>query len=166
MSVQRRGTSLVELMVVVTISGMIFSGAAVCLHSMYRADQRLRHEAQHRSAVVRLARQFRTDAHLAVGAQEGDDRPGGAQALVLSGPSQRTIEYRVQGSEILRTVKDGEQLLHRDAFRLERGVRVAWQVEDGPRPMAAVQIERASPAGGGTAGVQNRIEAAVGVTGP
>ena len=163
MSAQRRGITLVELMVVVTMSGVIFSAAAVCLHSMYRADQRVRQETLHRSAVSRLARQFRTDAHRAVAARQLDDNPADAQGLVFAGPSKRTIEYRVQDSEILRTVKDGEQVRHRDAFRLERGARVAWQIDDGPKPMAAVQIVRASPGGAASNGLQDRIEAAVGV---
>ncbi len=69
----------------------------------------------------------------------------------------------VQDSEILRTVKDGEQVLHRDAFRLERGARVGWQIDDGPKRMAAVQIVRASPGGAASSRLQDRIEAAVGL---
>ena len=163
MNDRRRGFTLVELMIVVTISGVIFSGAAVCLHGMYRADQRVRQAALHRSTVSRLARQFRTDGHAAITARRLDGPPDGAQGLVFAEPSKRTIEYRVQGSEILRTVKDGQQVLHRDAFRLERGVRVAWQVNDGPKPMAAVEIVRTSPGGPASSGLRDRIEAAVGV---
>lgn len=163
MSAQRRGITLVELMVVVTMSGVIFSAAAVCLHGMYRADQRVRQESLHRSAVSRLARQLRTDAHRAVTARQLDDSPDGDQGLVFAGPWKRTIEYRVQDSEILRTVKDGDQVLHRDAFRLQRGARVAWQIDDGRIPMAAVQIVRASRGGADASDLQDRIEAAVGV---
>jgi prepilin-type N-terminal cleavage/methylation domain-containing protein len=155
---KRRGITLVEMLVVTTVSGVIFSAATVCLHGMYRADQHARQATAHRSAVSRLALQFRTDAHAAATARLLD-----ADGIVFVEPSNQTIEYRSQPGEIVRTVRQEERVVHRDAFRLVQRSDVAWRMQGDARPIVTIEISRPARSGEGSPDFADRIEAGVGV---
>jgi hypothetical protein len=130
---------------------------------MYRADQRVRQASLHRSAVSRLSLQFRTDGHAAEAVQLVKSQADTVEGLRFVEASKRTIEYRGQNDEIVREMKEGEETVHRDAFRLLRGARVTWRVEGEPATIAALEICRLQDGAGSD--LRERIEAAVGVVG-
>lgn len=159
-----RGVSLVELLAVVTISGALISGTTVCLHGMFRVADRVQDDLQRQANLDRLALRLRADAHAAQQAsiepQADEPRvpqpesagPAAADAapatLVLAGPGARKIVYRYQPGEVLRTVMQGENVQHRDAFLVPGVGQPEWEIQSLPRPIVAMRVlplKRLSP---------------------
>jgi hypothetical protein len=152
-----------------TIATVVVSLAGVCLHGMYRAEQRTRQGMTRRAALTALAARFRADAHDAARAElappAATGEGGGIVLTLASGP---TIAYRTDGPCVERTAQQDGQTVHHDAFRLP-GVRVAWQLQtDGSRPLASAVITHLPEPGVrvDVAVREERLEAAVGLRRP
>ncbi|MCY2992488.1 MAG: type II secretion system protein [Planctomycetota bacterium] len=163
---RRRGFSLVELMIVMTIASVSIGLVGVCLQGLYRAEQRTRQQMTQRAALTQLGLRFRSDSHEAARVDRAEQaKPGGTGGLVLTVRDGRTITYHADGGQVERTVQRGGQVVHHDAFRLP-GVRVAWVLETaGDRTFAAAVILH-TPEPGVTTGetvYEERLEACVGL---
>ncbi len=160
----RRGTTLVELLVIISVCSVVMCASGVLLHSMYRADKESRLAIENGAAVARLSLQFRRDAHSVSQAELLNEPNGKAAGLAFRGPFQPTIEYRQQDRAIVRRAKQADKVVHMDSFGLPAGTELVWTLEQG-RPSVAV-IEMARPARRGVkldAMLEQRIEASVGI---
>ncbi len=161
---KRAAYSLVEMMTVIALTSVIASIAAVCLHGLYSVELATREDSERRSSMVRLSVQFRSDAHRA---SEALVDPGGGKtpAIVFTGPPDRSIEYRAESDKIRRIVRQSQQIVHQDAFRLP-GVREVHMEANTVTPtQAVIAITRETPAGGKRPdGLQERIAATVGLS--
>jgi len=160
----RQGTTLVELLVVISVCSVVISASGVLLHSMYRADKESRLAIESSAAVARLSLQFRRDAHAASEAELLNETNGKPVGVAFRSSLQPKIEYRQQGRAVVRTAKQADQVVHMDSFGLPAGTEFIWTLEDGRTPVAAIQI--AHPARRGVrpaAMLPQRIEAVVGV---
>ena len=157
----RRGNSLIEMMVVVALLGVMISATGVCLHGVYRVDQQTRQAVAHASAVDRLLLQFRADAHAAVRASvqqgEGESPP----AIVFAELDGRKTEYRQQRNHIIRTVTRSGKLVHGEGYLLRRGSVAAWRVEGQSPAVASLDITPAATPG--SSARQEHCEAIVGL---
>lgn len=136
-----RGHTLLELSVVVVSAAMILSLVALALRTMYRIEQQARRQMATDAAISRLAAQFRADAHAAVRGeieQSGNEQQPADQYLLLAMPDERRIEYRARPSRIDRTVREGQAVLHRDAYRLP-DVSAQFELQDEP-PMSFASV--------------------------
>jgi prepilin-type N-terminal cleavage/methylation domain-containing protein len=140
---KRRGISLIEIMVVITLCGILISATGICLQGVYRLDRQTRNAVAHRSAVDRLSLQFRADAHAAVRAHVEPVGGETAPAIVFTEPDGRTTEYRQQRSSIIRTVTHSGQPAHREGFLLSRGAVAAWHVDGHSPAVASLEITAA-----------------------
>lgn len=112
-SSSRRGASLVELMVAMAGVSVVVTSTAMLVHGAMRAQSESRRFFDDERTSVRLARQFRTDAHAAIGARA----PAGAALVSFLLPGGRSVEYlRPEGSR-----------------RIERRERAADGTTVGPR---------------------------------
>jgi type II secretory pathway pseudopilin PulG len=158
-----RGTTLVELLVVITVCSVIMSASGVLLHGMYRADKETRLAIATDASVARFALQFRRDAHAAD--ETGRLETGGKTAGILfRAAGQPSIEYRWQGTNVVRTVKESDKVVHRDSFGFGPGTSIAWQLPPAGSPLVAVQISRVPRRGVKMDSLlQQRIEAVIGL---
>ena len=122
--------TLVELLVVITLVGVIISAVAVCLQSMYRADRRTRESVAGSTALARLSLRFRADAHAAADVMFKDQEPGEPPSIVFFHAAGETVEYRFEQPNVHRVVRKYVNDAHRDAFRLARRSRIEWRGDD------------------------------------
>lgn len=161
---RRPAYTLVEMMVVIALMGVVASIAAVCLHGLYRVDRSSREDCERRRSMVRLSVQFRSDAHLA---SEATVDVGGdeTQAIMLTQPSDRSIEYRVETHGIKRIVRQSQQTVHQDIFRLPGVREIRLETNTSTTKQAVIVIYRKTPASGDQMyGYQERIAATVGLS--
>ncbi|MCA9121650.1 MAG: prepilin-type N-terminal cleavage/methylation domain-containing protein [Planctomycetaceae bacterium] len=126
---RRDGVTLIELTVVLTILSLVWLSVTCVLYSLYRADQRLRDDLQRDHALDRLAMRLRLDAHAAssVSVNNVDDN---ISELVLTVDGTRSVHYSDFEGGVYRIVRQGEAVIHQDAFLTGRG-KTEWQIETG-----------------------------------
>jgi len=131
---QRRGISLVEVMITLTIGSVVMGVAAMTLGTLFRNERVARDQLSQGVQLARLAEQFRRDVHAATAvAAEGDDENATSQ-WKLDLPSGGTVTYRAvyreTDGELLRTETTSEQgaVARRDAFALPANTTAAIEV--------------------------------------
>ena len=163
---RRRGFSLVELMIVMTIASVSIGLVGVCLQGLYRAEQRTRQQMTRRAALTQLGLRFRSDAHEAARVELAEQaKPEDTVGLVLTAQAGHTVTYHADGGQVERTVQRGGQVVHHDAFRLP-GVQVAWELQAvGDQTLAAAVILHKTEPGvtTGETNYEERLEARVGL---
>lgn len=160
---RRRGFSLIETLIVISISSLLTAAVGACLLTLYRAEHRTREAIGRREALTELSLHLREDAHAARRAEL--DAP--QRSLKLDAGEGRTITYRAAPGQVERQISRGAETLHRDAYRLP-GLTVAWDVQQaaGQRQLAvAVLAPQTEPGQTANQGPAERLEAVVG-TGP
>ena len=120
---RRKGFSLVEVLVAVTVGSVLLAVAVGLLYALIEMDRTSREHLRLRIAAARLGDQFRRDVHAAVrltGPQEGA-AGNGAEATAaweLDLPPDRAVEYRLEEASLLRTERAGGEVVRREWFRL------------------------------------------------
>ena len=113
----RRGMTLIEIVVVISILGALMSLGVVLLGLMLRADNAGSEALATQLSVSRLERQFRADAHDADAVAADDD----AQRLELRQSDGRHIDWSISEAGIARQASDGASITMRDEYRLPDG---------------------------------------------
>lgn len=108
----RRAYTLVEMVLVIALMALVFSAAAVFLHSVLRSTRAAQSHRGAISSIQRLATQFRDDIHAADSATPADGK------LSIHQPQGETIVYAATDAAIERTVEVDGKVTHRDAFDL------------------------------------------------
>lgn len=158
-----RGMTLVELLVAITVCSVLMCGSGVLLHGMYRADRETRQGIAAEAAIARFSLQFRRDAHAASHVSALPDASGKAPGIAFRGPGPQTIEYRCQGTDVVRSVRNSDKAIHRDSFRFGSGVGVTWRLPPSGSPLVAVEIWQDPPRGTKLDAIlRQRVEAVVG----
>lgn len=133
----RRGKSLVELLVVISMLGVILGTAGTVIYRMMRTERAVETDLVWHRSVTAFAEQFRTDVHAATTAEVVNDGTG----LTLTLPTG-AVTYTVNPRGIDRTTKSMDGQPQRQEFRCgETGVRFATQ-DDLGRTWASVVIPR------------------------
>lgn len=127
-SARRRGASLVEMLVVVSLMSIVLGTVVVTLHSMFRADQQTRTAIERQGTTTRLALHVREDVHAARDARLSAADQDSAPSLTLELDDNSSIEYGLGGQGIDRLERRGDQIVHRDTFRLPAVDRVRWEI--------------------------------------
>ncbi len=158
----RKGTTLVELIVVITLTALILSTVAVTLNAMYDIDNQVRDDVARMTNWGRLSIALRRDAHTAQSAKVVDSTnydPSGSKALELKISPTRRIVYTRDERAVIRQVYDDDLVTHQDGFSLRPDVEPVWQVDTGGHlPMAVMTAVDAEGQSMGSS-----IEAAVGL---
>lgn len=142
---RRRGVTLIEMLVVLTVLSVLIGLCAVTIQMLMRvgADAQSRRSAA--AAIGRLAEQFRADVHAS---REAEVRP--PSGLRLKTGAGATIEYRFQGGRVSRVETTGgpEAVARHEAFDLGRDGTATFENrdEEGRRFLVLV-VGRKSKAG-------------------
>ena len=153
----RRGHSLVEMLVAITLLGSLLGTVSVTVSAMFRADQTMRDELAKDQALEQFTARFRSDVHQAVSASLGEPGEGDAPAreLTLQGSGDQTVRYTLGPRDVQRVVRRGETILHRETYAL---TATGWEIKiengapivsallgDGIRVVAVVNLARRPP---------------------
>lgn len=162
----RRGYSLIETLAAITLVSTTFTTVAVALHGMYRSTQRVQEELAVERELERFSVQFRADAHEATSAkaEPSSDPKKDPQILSLSLADKQIAQYTLQPQRIDRALRRGDEVRHRETYRLPKGSVSRWQVQ-GERQIAIVSLilERQPAGSGGLRAQTVHVDAAVGL---
>ncbi|MDZ4783864.1 MAG: prepilin-type N-terminal cleavage/methylation domain-containing protein [Planctomycetia bacterium] len=129
---KRRGTSLLEMAIVISILTVLLSAAAMLLASLVMHTGRQRstyHEAQ---VTTRFAAALRRDVHeaVAIDVSAADTTPA---RLQLTLPGDERVEYVVGVSGVERLLRNGDEVRQTELYRLPDldAMRFVRSVEPG-----------------------------------
>ncbi|MFV1968437.1 MAG: type II secretion system protein J [Pirellulaceae bacterium] len=122
----RPGYTLVEMMVVMSIVSLLLSSVGVALHSLFRVDQHLRQGVVQAMLLTRVSLTLRGDAHEADSATTD-----GPSRVVLAYADDRTVAYAydAEKARLVRLVRQGDKIQHREVYRLPKDAAVSWRTE-------------------------------------
>lgn len=123
MTRNRSGYSLVETLVVATISMLVLTSIAVSLHWMFRVDRDIRSDFSNGLIMRRFSQQFREDTH---GALRGSVDPANPRLLTLLAPGEQRFEYEIEGDSVLRRRIQNDQVVQRERFRFSNVLEIRW----------------------------------------
>ncbi|MBW3539488.1 MAG: hypothetical protein KY476_04390 [Planctomycetes bacterium] len=140
----RRGKTLIEMMVVVGLAATLTATAARLLFPLLQSERDSRQRMTAALSGLQLARQVRQDVRAAatVGLIAGDGR---GTSLVLNLPSSRTVIYGMDGENLIRTVLSADGIEHRERYRLRTPQGATFDFDSETRLVA---IEFAVPQNG------------------
>ena len=156
---RRSAYSLIELVIVISLTGTVLSGVGVAVHLQYRTNRQLRRDMIYSTIMPRLANQLRSDAHRA------NQLEVQGELIVLTEPAEASVEYRSTPQGIERTRHRRGAVLHREVFPLGDGVAATWrQLEVAGAPLLQLQVHR-RPAAGSLLAARGPdvVEAAIGL---
>jgi hypothetical protein len=162
---RRTGSSLLEMLLVISLSVVVMAGVTILITGMWRTQRVMVDHRTTMNSISQFAQQFRDDAHVAQDVNLL--KIGEARALQLQ-ENGKSVEYRLENSSVERTVKKADAIVQRESFRLPAESLVEFEItpfEAGR--LASVAIK--SPAIYGTdadvAGRREfRVEAAIAAT--
>jgi prepilin-type N-terminal cleavage/methylation domain-containing protein len=159
---RRRGYSLVELLVVISVSSVLASVAVGLIGILMGVDRGGRRHLHETNALARLAQQFRADVAAAESASSD-----GPHELHLRLSGGRVVDYASEAGQATREERLGQESQMHEQFSLPEEARLAFEVAADQRPaMASASLAAANDAAGAgdsaTVRLGWRVEAAVG----
>ncbi|HEV3121825.1 MAG TPA: prepilin-type N-terminal cleavage/methylation domain-containing protein [Isosphaeraceae bacterium] len=124
---KRRGVTLVELLVVISVGSVMLGLCVGMIHVVLRLDRGGRAQVSDRMARARLAQCFRADVRAALRTEPATGR---SQKLMLILPEERIVEYRIEPGRVLRVHTEAGTLKNQDAFPLPRQSEAHLELEE------------------------------------
>lgn len=161
----RRGHTLLECLVAMSLFGVTLSTVGLTLHTMARSERLLGTALDADRELNRLTVQLRQDAHQATSASTTDvgEQTPTHSVLSLALPDEETVQYTLQPERIERVLRHEQTVRHRETYRLPAAAVGRWQVQaERPVPLVSLVLDLAPanssmPIGVGTC----RVDAAV-----
>ena len=129
---RRQAYTLVEMIVAIGLTAVTLSVTAMTMHSLHRAEHRIRDDFQQQRTLKRLATQLRQDAHEASTAlvmNDQDPNNPAARQITLAMSDGKSVRYAVHTDRIERDVLKESSVQHRETFRL-LGPGSKWAVQE------------------------------------
>lgn len=163
-SCDRRGSSLIETMIAVSVSATILLVAIGWIHQSFKLAKTVKQKQQHHQQLIRLGDQFRQDVRLCQQAsRDADGR------LVLRSEEQGDVVYGVDKATVSRTNRSTvAQKTHREQYPLVSGSDIRWDDTELPQWITLMVrrspgvAERSDTRSGTDAPVDLRVRVAVG----
>ena len=132
---KHRGFSLIEMLVVITVSAALLGICTSILHLLMRSERAGRDHLHQATSAARLARQFRNDVHAAITPPAPGDaaRPGWRFELA---PGQ-TVVYRIEPGRVDRTEWERQKLRRQESYDLPAGDTARIEPPGHQRPATA-----------------------------
>ena len=137
----RRGVSLVELVMMLSATTVILSLGSVLIHRTLRTGSQSRAQLAVERTSLRLADQFRRDAHQAL---ELSELPESAFVRFKSRGDEQIL-YRRESSGVVRLAIAGEKTTSRESFDLPGEFVPQVKHDDARRLVTLEIIERPPP---------------------
>jgi hypothetical protein len=154
---KRNGISLIETMIAVSASSLIFLLSIGVLHQTLRLSSKAKSRTDFHQSNTRFARCFRDDVHQATNLKIDD-----AGTLILTLKESGAIAYRMESgvvSIVIREVKNsGGENIGQDVFRMLDTAKCEFHIEDNP-DRVTLQINSEIPGEVGLRRVEMRVSA-------
>ena len=139
----RAGTTLVELLVVITVAGVMLGLSVTAIHLLLGAEHEASRSTRYAASLARLARAFRDDIHAAQAVELPAIEAGQGEVLVIGAGSGRQIRYELVANRAMRleAVDDGPP--QRDVFYFPPRSRL-WFSRDATDGLVRLEIEMAA----------------------
>lgn len=128
----RRGVSLIELLIVISIGTVIIGLCVTTMHLLLRVERDQARSLRSAMVLSRVRQLFAADVHAGVtaeiGAGDGDNR----QLQVATKGTDRVV-YSADQNVLRREEFDGERLTHRDDFHFLPGAEFHFEQEQDPQ---------------------------------
>jgi prepilin-type N-terminal cleavage/methylation domain-containing protein len=125
----RRGVSLIETMVAVSVSATILLVAIGWIHQSFKLAKTVKQKQQHHQQLIRLGDQFRQDVRLCQ--QVSRDAEG---RWVLRNPERGDVVYEVDKATVSRTyLSTVAEKTHRENYSLISGSDIRWDDTELPQ---------------------------------
>lgn len=135
----RRGVSLIETMVAVSVSATILLVAIGWIHQSFKLAKTVKQKQQHHQQLMRLGDQFRQDVRLCQQVSRDDDG-----RLVLRSDDHGDVVYEVYKATVSRTfVSAVTEKKHRESYLLTDGSDIVWDDTELPQ-WITLMIRRSS----------------------
>ena len=137
---RRIGSSLIEMMMTITVLTIMLGMCAGLIRVMLKLDQAGRVAMDTANDQVRLARDWRDEAHRSTSAIP---RAIQADHLTLDLPDDETVVYTIRPHDVLRELRKGDKTRLREVYRTppKASVRFEGAMEAG-RSMVSIVIPR------------------------
>lgn len=113
----RRGASLVELLLIMSACTVVLTLSAELIHRVMIAQSKATTFLNAERSAQRLTAAFRRDVHAATERREGEEaKPASGQLLALTLPDDRLVEYRLEQGTITRTLSENDATKAREQF--------------------------------------------------
>lgn len=158
-----RGTSLIEVLVVITLVGMVLSSVVALFQFSSRNERKTRQSLQYSLTQQRLAKQFRLEAHQAVDAQLIPATEPSSGGISFQRSTGEIAQFVDGGDKIRYEVHRGSERLHHDTFAIPNDRRLSFDVSQDDR-LAAIAMARTTDVHAESTGNGPlRIEALIGL---
>jgi hypothetical protein len=138
MKASRRGITLIEIVIVLSLASLVLMMAATTLVAVLRIGKQVNDDLAQDVSITRLASQWREDVHAAINSEMAAD-------CILTMPDQGRIRYRFASPAVTREVFRGDSLIHRDAFVLPSRASVSFgQASEHQGRLHRLEISRAN----------------------
>ena len=114
----RRGFTLIEMLVSITITSVMLGIAVAAIYALMRSDETARRQLGRQTTLARLSQQFRRDVHASLRLTGPEPADGKSQAWKLHGADGRVIQYRMGNESLVRTVLVGNAVKQRESYAL------------------------------------------------
>lgn len=129
---RRRGVSLVEILIVVTIAGVILLVSMTTIHLLLRAEREQARAVWMAVTVSRLEQVFREDVHASL-AEPLVPQAEALPRLTLAADDGRAIAYIADDHVLERVESRSGAESHRDQFHFPPGTRIRFESDESPR---------------------------------
>ncbi len=131
---RRRGTSLLETMIAVSVSATVMLVSVGWIHQSFKLAKIVKQKQQHHQQLMRLSDQFRQDVRLC---QQVLHDAGGR--LVLRSEELGDVVYEVDESVVSRDYQPGDAAnTHREQYPLVSGSDIHWDDTELPQWLTLV----------------------------
>jgi hypothetical protein len=160
---RRAGTTLVELLAVITVAAVMLGLSVTTIHLLLKTEHEATRSVRYAASLARLAQRVRDDVHGARGADYPAIDAGEAELLVIDAGGGRLVRYELEGQRATRLEIAAEGPPHRDVFNFPPGSRLSF-ARPGTIGLVRLEIEMATGRPGQAVGAPPRrlsIEAAL-----
>jgi prepilin-type N-terminal cleavage/methylation domain-containing protein len=142
---RRSGVSLVEMLVVMTVAGVMMGLAITTIHLLLGAEHEATKSVRYAASVSRLARAFRDDIHAAGEVEVPPAEPGKPVTLIASTAGGQ-IRYELESHLATRVETTGDGEANRDVFYFPPGSRLQVAREEPGLIRLTVEMPLGPPA--------------------
>jgi prepilin-type N-terminal cleavage/methylation domain-containing protein len=157
----RRGFSLIELLIVLSVGTVMLMVAVSVLYLLKEAQVNLRERLSVGRMITRLADQFRDDVHRASSMERGSDEAATSDLAVwkLTIDADTVVLYEMRDGAV-RRVRIGSRGKIQDDYRLPSGMGAAITAPEGDSDPATLRLEVSDASTGRSRPIQ--VEALLG----